>query len=360
MARVMKVLIDGHMIGSNEGGNERYTKNLFLALSKLREKNFEVKLLVDKNKVDKTTITFKNNIILKYIINNIQRLLFLIPKIVSNKKIDIVHSNYICPFYKNAKFVVTVHDLSFKYFPQFFSIRERLIFKLLLPYSLNLSDAIIVPSEFTKKELLRFYPKYSKKVGVIYEGVDSIFRKISKDTASKIIRQRFKPKNDFLLTINSKNPKKNINKVIEAYLKLKDKFPNLELVIVGGSKNIKKQYVNSSSIRILSHVSDLELNALYNLAKIFIYFSIYEGFGLPLIEALKCRTKVIASDIDVHREIAKDYVVYANPFSAEDLTKKIELVLKSNRRTQKGISNLYSWEKAAKQSLNLYQELYKK
>lgn len=358
----MKVLIDGHMIGSGEGGNERYTKNLFLFL----KKNIKEKVSVLVGKQGKS---FRGEGIIRNdkAGNNIFRLLFLIPRLVKEEGISIVHSNYISPFYKNAKFVITVHDFCFKYFPSYFSLRERLIFKYLLPYSLKLSDYIIVPSEFTKKELSKFYPQYEKKTSVIYEAAEENFHHIPrKNTVEKLRKMSKSITGPFLLAVNGKNPKKNINVIIKAYIKVQKTFPKLKLVIVGGEFNIDRKYLDNKGIVVLKNIDDEKLNLLYNAASIFIYFSVYEGFGLPILEALKCRALVICSDIQVHREIAKDSVTFADPYKGEDLALKIELLLKNKtyaekmRRNNGKINRFYSWTKTARETNQVYSYLDKK
>lgn len=357
----MRVLIDGHMIGSNEGGNERYTKNLFLSLIKNEKENISI-LVGEKGR----GIKRKQVIVRRSASNNIFRLLYLIPSLVNPQKIDVVHSNYISPFYKNSKFVITVHDFCFKYYPQYFSLRERIIFNFLLPYSLKFSDSIIVPSEFTKKELLKFYPQYRGKAFVIYEAAEDIFHYIPKKKAEEIIAKTFKLKSPFLLALNGKNPKKNINRIIEAYLRVQKQFPELKLVIVGNKFNIEKKYMNNKGIIILGKIKDAKLNVLYNAAEIFIYYSVYEGFGLPVLEALKCKALVVCSDIEVLREIAKNNVVYENPFNERDLAKKIATLLKNKdyaekiRRKSTGVNKIYSWENTARETLKIYKLLDKK
>ena len=349
------------MIGSNEGGNERYTKNLFLSLAKNRKER--IYLLVGKlgKKMPEKKIIFR-----KDADRNLFRLFYLLPWLIKVNKVDILHSNYISPFFKNAQYVITLHDMSFKYFPEYFSFRERLIFRYLLPYSLWLSDAVIVPSEFTKKEFLKFYPKYSKKTSVVNYAAEGIFRKIPRKLAQASRNTLLESEKPFLLAINSKNPRKNINRIIQAYLLIQKKFPGLELVIVGGNFNIDRKYLDNQKIKVLKNVNDDELNSLYNAASIFIYFSVYEGFGLPILEALKCKTLVICSDIEVHREIAKDFVTFANPYKAEDLAGKIELLLKNKAYAEKmrinssKINKLYSWSKTAKETFKVYTFLDKK
>ena len=349
------------MIGSNEGGNERYTKNLFFSLIKNEKEN--ISLLVGE---PGKSLQGKDVFVRKGADNNVYRLFYLIPRLVRTYGIDIIHSNYIAPFYKNAKLVVTVHDFCFKYFPQYFSLRERLIFNYLLPYSLILSDSIIVPSEFTKKELAKFYPQHIKKINVVYEAAEDVFNLISKNKTKKMITKTFKLNNPFLLALNGKNSKKNINRIIEAYIIVQEKFPELKLVIVGGNFNINKKYMNIKGIIILDNIKDKELNLLYNATSVFIYFSVYEGFGLPILEALKCKALVICSDIEVHREITKNTVIYVDPFNEKDLATKIELLLKDRSYAEKirtksfAINKIYSWEKTAKETLKIYEFLDKK
>ncbi len=346
----MKVLIDGHMIGENEGGNERYTRNLFHHLSLLKNGSFKPILL------DKERFTER-------IKHNIYRLVFNIPYIVKSQKIDIVHSNYVSPFIKNCKQVIMVHDLSFKIYPAFYNLKDKLIFNCLLPYSLRLADAIIVPSKYVEKEFAKQYPKYVDKLYVIPEGVDDNFYPIVKKTIRMSVNKVFKISRPFLLTINSKNAKKNINRVIKAFILLQKKFSKLKLVIVGGDFNISHQYKNLQNLRILNYVTDEQLNLLYNSATIFIYYSLYEGFGLPIIEALRCGALVVASDIEVHREISKDLLTYADPLNPKDLADKILFLLthknKAEKKRRKGlaVNGLYNWHKTARLTYEVYKKI---
>lgn len=352
----MRILIDGHMIGSGEGGNERYIKNLFLSLS--RRKEIDVTLLIAKQE---KFLKGNKTIIRAGALNNLYRLLYLIPSIVKNNNVGIVHSSYIMPFYKNAKFVSTVHDISFKYYPQYFSFRERLIFRFLLPYSLKLADVIIVPTEFSKKELLKFYPQYRNKIAKVSYGSDSVFKRLPKEKIDRLLDNRFKIKDPFIFAINGKNPRKNINTIIKAFLIVQEKNQELRLVIVGGNFNIEKEYLSNKGIMYLNKVSDEELNFLYNGARIFVYLSFYEGFGLPIVEALSCGTHVICSDTEVHREVAKSRVKYVKPWDEKKLARKMERLLKSKSKVRKVTRNEeFSWEKTAWETARVYKKLWEK
>lgn len=338
----MRVLIDGHMLGTGEGGNERYIKNLASGLQGL--KGIETKI-ASSSEVSR---------------NNLVRLFYDLPKISFSFKADIIHSTYILPFVKNAKFVVTVHDFSFRRYPQFFSGREKLIFNYLLPFSLARADAVIVPSIFSEKEALKFYPQLKGKLFVTYEAADKIFRPVDKISAKSFLYKKYAIKDPFLLVLNSKNPKKNINRVINAFRILRKTFPGLSLVIIGGSFNIKKPESKLEKVKIIERVTDEELVRFYNACEAFIYYSLYEGFGLPVIEALNCKTAVIASNIEVLKEITKNSITYANPLKAEDLAGKLNLLLEDRQMRGKIIENglriarTYSWKKTVEDTHKVY------
>lgn len=342
------------MIGNNEGGNERYTKNLATHLVKHEKGKTNNFVLIDHS-------YFKN--IPGKINRDLYRLFYFIPNLVNKLHLDVVHSNYIAPFYKNCKSVITVHDFSFKYYPKFYSLKEKVIFNILLPYSLYQADAIIVPSQFTKKEAIKFYPQYQNKIYVTYEAADDRFFTIGKKTAEKLLYRKYNFLKNFLLTINSSNPKKNINAVIEAFLSLKEKSSGLKLVIVGGDFNIKGPYKNRDDLVILNYIKDDYLNLLYNTCRIFIYYSLYEGFGLPILEAIKCGAAVIASDIKVHREITRNKIIYADLDNSQDLRNKITILLKDQNKTNNikeesaKVDKLYSWDNTAKQTQEIYKLL---
>lgn len=338
----MNVLIDAHMLGSKEGGNERYIHSLLDAFKELHKTDIH---------------SYKKNDS-----NNFKRLLVDIPREVKRWDYDIVHSTYNAPLVKNAKFVVTLHDVSFKRFPEFFNLKDRLMFDYLLPISLHRADAIIVPSEFTKKEAIKYYPYIGHKTYITPYAANKIFEKNTKFNLENKIFTKLAIKKPFILSLNSRNPKKNIQTVIHAFNKIRSTFTGLNLVIIGGDHNIDMSTL-SSRIRIIDYVKDDVLNSLYNLCEIFIYYSVYEGFGLPLLEASNCHTAIIASDTEVHREVTKDKLLYGLPGSAEDLSLKISAVLKDyNLRKNfadkaKEIAQLYSWQKTASLTYKIYQSL---
>jgi len=361
----MKVLIDGHMLGTGEGGNERYIENLSLALLKDKTQTLKTQIIVPQEYYRKLGKTLKKDFIGQDFPSNIIRIFCTLPKVAKDLEADIIHATYVGPFFSRFKLVLMVHDLTFKRFPEFFTFREKIIFDYFLPVSMAKAAAIVVPSEFTKKELISFYPRHAKKVFVTQEASSPQFKVINKNKARSQIEKKYKIRSPFLLAFNGKHDKRNINRVIEAFEQIKYDFPNLQLVILGGKYHIKKK-IDSKRIKILKNISDKDLAVLYNATEVVIYFSLYEGFGLPVLEAFSCKTPVIASDIPAIREVAGNAALYANPQSANDLAIKISKLI-GNKELQKKMSvkgfnkaSKYSWEKTAKETIKIYEFALKK
>lgn len=317
------------MLGQGEGGNERYTKNLAYALSH----KISVGILLSKRQALPRTLT-------PHLIppSNLLRLL-IVPLIIRIFRYDVYHANYFLPFWKprGVKYVITVHDLFFLREPERYSLRDRMVFRFLLPHSLWLCDAIIVPSKFIRGEFAKLYPRYLNKVHVTYEGVDPLFHHL---------KNGGKEKHPFFLAIASKNSRKNIDIICAAFRNARLK--NARLYIVG-SLPAGVQNIQEKAIRFLGYVSDRRLNKLYNGATALLYLSTYEGFGLPVIEALACGTPVIASDIPCLREIGGKNVRYIKP------ARLVEELRKSHKR--KFISIPYTWHNTAVRTIAVYWSL---
>jgi glycosyltransferase involved in cell wall biosynthesis len=330
----LKILIDGHMIGLHEGGNERYTYNLAYHLSRIAD----VGVVMYK----KLSINVKSHI---FFLNDFLRLLYL-PFFMKMKQYTLLHSNYILPFIKfpGTKYVITVHDLSFKRFPHLFSFKDRCIFSILFPYSLYLADAIVVPSQFTNSELRYFFPHINHKIIVTHEGVDPVFH----------ILPAQQKKQRYVICVTSKSKRKNIDSVIESFTRAK--FAGIKLVVVGIVAPLIK--INPS-VEYLEYVSDKKLNYLYNNALALIYYSSYEGFGLPIIEALSLNIPVIASDIPCHREIGKTFPHYVPVNNTAKLTQTIKKIVETKKRTivRQKILKMYNWDVTASKTLAFYKTL---
>jgi glycosyltransferase involved in cell wall biosynthesis len=358
----MKILIDGHMLGENEGGNERYIKDLSFALIKNSGSSNSIKIAVSSDYFLKQNDFSKKDLIKIKYKNNLYRLIYL-SKISSSYKFDILHSTYIAPPYlSNTASIVTIHDVSFNKYPEFYSFRERFIFNKLLPDSIKKAKAIIVPSFFTKKELQSIFPQYTDKIFVIYEAPNREFFFINKTAAKSEIRNKYKISDPFILTINSKNPKKNINSIIKSFNKIRSQKPNMKLIVIGDKSNVNEKMLKN--IVFFNNISDKDLNLFYNSSEFFISLSFYEGFNLPIIEALSTHALVIASDIPVNRELYKDSLIYSPLNNLREISKIMRETLlnldkiKANKLKKiPKIVKKYSYSNSAKSLLRVYKKI---
>ena len=249
--------------------------------------------------------------------------------------------------------IMTIHDLSFLENPKWFSRPYYWWYKVMTPLAVRTSKHIITVSEFSKREIRRFYPFVKDQdITVIYCATDeSLFRPLT---------QVAPPSERFALAVSSLDPRKNFNRLIEAF----DDIHNCKLYIVGASHRVFTPSTNTqhptSNTHYLGRVTDEELVKLYNQAACFIFPSLYEGFGLPPIEAMSCGCPVLVSDIPVLHEVCGDAAVYFNPYNPNDIRKTILQFLGSDKDRTRGYETArrFSWTASAKTLINLIKEKF--
>lgn len=239
--------------------------------------------------------------------------------------------------------IMTIHDLSFLRSPSWFSRKYYWYYKFMTPLAARTSSHIITVSEFSKSEILHFYPFLSEdKISVVYNAINSSIFKI--DNTVTTAKERF------VLTVSSIDPRKNFTSLLEAFNGIK----GVKLYIAGNyNKVFQKQkglLQDRNDVKFLGRVSDSELLELYNQADCFVMPSLYEGFGLPPLESMACGCPVLVSDIPVVREICADAARYFNPHSVEDIRRAIREQLECddstrNEQIRRGLENLdrFSW-----------------
>nr|WP_319022597.1 glycosyltransferase family 1 protein [Klebsiella aerogenes] len=249
-------------------------------------------------------------------------------------------------FYSNQ--IVTHHDITYAKFPNGFSLPFRLIYNTLPRFFLKRSRFIITVSEFSKKEIKQHYKIDEDKIDVIYNAVNESF--ISLDEKCSVDRT-----SPYFLAVSSQAYHKNFHGLIESFSNLPLDL-GIELKIIGGSStSLKAGGINnvSNNIKFLGRVSDEELIELYQNASGFIFPSLYEGFGIPPLEAQACGCPVIASNMAVMPEVLQNSVLYFDPLIKNDLCEKIitfmqDPVLRNNLHLE-GVKNVkrFSWECSA-------------
>jgi len=294
--------------------------------------------------------------------------------------IDLIHFPYFEPFFltlpivKRKKTVVTVHDLTPLVFPGFFpaGIKGKIkwnIQKILLKQA----NRIITDSISSKNDIVRFVGYPEEKIDVVYLAAGEQFKKLEIGNWKLEIEKKYGLPNSFLLYVGDVTWNKNLPRLIKAAIKA-----DIQLVMVGKAlteedfdKNnswnqdlaeVQKLAENKNIIR-LGFVPTEDLIALYNMATVFVMPSIYEGFGLPILEAMSCGCPVVTSKEGSIPEVAGDAAFYVDAYSEEDIAKGIKKVFKDNKfredLSEKGIRHAkrFSWEKTAAHTMEVYEKL---
>jgi glycosyltransferase involved in cell wall biosynthesis len=274
-------------------------------------------------------------------------------------EIDLFHApSFVVPRLARTPAVVTVHDLAFRIFPEFFDRRTRAYYAFFLEASLREAARIICVSESTAADLLRMYPFCRKKLRVVYNGFTD-FSTIAPDD-SVLDKLDVRP-DDYLLCVGAFNARKNISAVVSLVPLLLDRFPRLKLVVVGRVPDRKPENLHPA-VTFTGHVSDAALSSLYRNAALFVYPSKYEGFGFPLLEAMSVGTPVIYAKTSCLPEIAG--LDDSHSFSPDDRAQILERIVGLLRRGRAGVDvdgmrtslARFSWRRMCNETVEVYRE----
>ncbi|GAB4186251.1 MAG: glycosyltransferase family 1 protein [Calditrichia bacterium] len=252
--------------------------------------------------------------------------------------------------------IVTLHDIAYEKFPESFTVKFRLLYKFLVPKILSTSKHVITVSEFSKKEIMEFYNLSPQKISVVYNAVNNHFKPQKSETADK-----------YIFALSSNNYQKNFHSLLKAFRMLNRNDVKL---IVGGGKNPRVNQVSvqeysqvEDNIVFTGRLTDEELIQYYSNAECFVFPSLYEGFGIPPLEAQACGCPVIASNAASLPEILSDSAYFVNPIDIAEISDAINLLINSNELKatliQKGFENVarYSWEKSANKLMTIIERV---
>lgn len=288
-----------------------------------------------------------------------------------NYDLDIIHSPENAIFFmklKDVKKVVTIHD-SMYLFPESTTLISKLRYKFIMPRVIHTSDKIIAVSYNIKKDLITSFGVNESKIEVIYEAAHEKFKPLPKNEIN-FIKKKYNLKFPFILYVGLITMHKNISTLIHAYSKLKCRGLRHKLVIVGpkgwksnGIYKLVKELNLQNDIIFTGKIED-DLPAIYNAADVFVYPSLYEGFGLAPLEAMACGVPVITSNTSSFPEIVGDAGIMINPYDIDGFVESIYSVLTDpvlrEFMINKGFNNVkkFSWDKCAKETLSVYDKVH--
>ncbi len=370
--KVKRIGIDTRFFGPQDKGFGRYTEKLIENLEKL-DKNNKYFIFLRKerwNNYKPKNPNFKKVLADYKWYGTKEQILF--PLKLKKYNLDLVHfTHFNVPIFYRDKFMVTIHDLTLRKFPTFkksfknFLVYpfKKLAYKIVFKHAVKNSQKIIAISNHTKKDILKYYKIDHKKIKVIYNGISDLgVRPLSIERASLY-------KKPYLLYVGNAYPHKNLEKLILAFKKLINKKLNYQLILVGGDdyfyRRLKKhlnQEINQFNQRVIfpGFIPDKDLDIIYQNASLYVFPSLCEGFGLPSLEAMIRGVPVVCSNSSCLPEILGDAALYFDPLNIDNIFKAIKKALDSKNLRKKLINKgfnqvqKYSWQKMAKQTLNLY------
>lgn len=273
--------------------------------------------------------------------------------------IDVFHApSFVAPKLAKVPTVVTVHDLAFRIYPEFFDRRTKGYYGLFMHASLAQAKRIVCVSEATASDLVRFYPKFKQKVRVVYNGFSDFSRILPDDTVLDTLGVT---PDSYLLCVGALNARKNIQAVLSLAPQLREQYPRMRIVVVGRLPGPQRNQLDPSVV-FTGHISDAALSSLYRNAALFVYPSKYEGFGFPMLEAMSVGTPVAYSRASCLPEIAGLDECHAfDPDCPEDIFDTLVALLERGRdavdhdQVQASLAR-FSWERMRRETIEVYRE----
>jgi glycosyltransferase involved in cell wall biosynthesis len=281
---------------------------------------------------------------------------------------------YTAPPFCPVPVVVTIHDLAFEHLPQTFTRRGAWQLKMTVRRTARHAARIATVSEFSRKDIVTTYRLPKEKVVVTYNGVNANFNPSpNRSDEAVLIRQKYGIARAFILTVGSLQPRKNLVRLIRAYSQLRTQYPEFgeQLVIVGRKlwlhdeifKEVKEQRW-SKDVILTGYVPEEDLPALYRAARAFAYPSFFEGFGLPVLEAMACGTPVVTSNLSSMPEITGEGAMLVDPFEEQTIAAGLYCVVTDEslryRLREDGLlqAQRFTWRNTAEKTFQLYHETY--
>jgi glycosyltransferase involved in cell wall biosynthesis len=331
-------------------------KNVYIIATKWPNKILNALLLVGFVKLDKLIIkkvrqTFTNH-------NAIKQLdIFFSPNI------------HFISLSKKIKHILTIHDLSFYLYKQTYSWKRRLWHRCLRPKKqCILADNIITPSKHTRQDLIDKWQISNKKIAVLYPGVSDVFvQKEYTKEQKEALRKKYNLPQTYLLFLGTLEPRKNVRSLIDAFQTGRFAGKGYTLVIAGAAgwkdANIHQAIINTQGVQYIGYVDVVDKPLLYQLARVFVYPSVYEGFGIPVLESFVSGTPVVTSNRSSLPEVSDDAAYLINPDNSYDIVLALQRLL-SNKDLcgtlkEKGFqrAGVFSWEKSAEDFHNILHKL---
>ena len=369
----MRIAIDAHSVGARLGGNETYAVNLIEALAELDQENQYTIYVTRQPAVDRFADRWPNfRVRLTLPHTPLVRIPLTLSRELRRHPVDVLHVQYTAPPFTPCPVVTTIHDLAFEHLPETFNRRSWMQLRLTVRSTARRAAQIITVSEYSRQDIIKTYGVSPEIVSVTPEAAAPGFTRVTNETELQKIREIYGIEGDYILSLCSIQPRKNLVRLIAAYSLLRrshreGKLPQLVLAGKRGwldneTRRAAQREDVKADIRFSGYVADEHLNALYSGATCFVYPSYFEGFGLPILEAMKCGTPVIAGNRTSIPEVAGEAALLFDPFDVQSLVEALKRVLNDRQYgfmlSAKGLrrASEFSWQTTARLTLAAYEK----
>lgn len=358
----MKICIDLTSLAFNFSGIERYAMCISRELVKNKDSEFILlfcneihpvysEIIKEKN-IDTRIIKAKNSKLSKLKLFQISNL-FTLHSIKADAYVFLAFEPPI--LFRNKNIITTIHDLGYFEFPHMWHWYISLYGRIKIKAAIKHSSRIVTVSKFTKDRLMKHFKYPNNKIHVVYNAVDARFipSDISNERKRELKIKYNLPNKDFILCLGTIEPRKNMELLIDAYGELKDTNQIEKTLVIAGRKGWKVEKLlerlseqSRNDIRLTGFVDDQDLPDIYRLANCFVFPSVYEGFGIPPLEAISCGTQTIVSNIEVFKEVMEQATQYFKSNNKEDLKRALLSDKKISLNEMLNQSRKFKWEKS--------------
>lgn len=341
----MLIAIDCRTALARKTGDRTYTLNLLRGLAKLHQAgevphDWRFQLLLDAP--DTESVLPESPIFETQVLrapNSRLWTLWALPIHARRARLDLVHVQYLAPWVLNCPFVCTIHDVVWRVLPQTFPTKDRIVMRALMPSAARRAARILTGTHSSQNDIARFLRVPKSKIGVTPYAVDEAFYAPVAPERIEAVRAKYRLGNaPYILSVGVQQPRKNVPRLIAAFLQLKAAHPDWphQLVVTGkrGWGKTSSPTTHHPSLNFTGYVADDELPALYSGAQVFAYPSLYEGFGLPIIEAQACGCPVLTSNRSSMAEVAGDAAQLVDPRSVESIARGLETLMQDGARRE--------------------------
>ena len=369
----MHIAIDAHSVGAQLGGNESYITNLIESLADIDSVN-RYTLYVTKPEAAKRFANRWPNFTLRTTLPHtpLVRVPLTLSAELRRHPVDLLHVQFTAPPFCPCPVVASIHDLSFKHLPKTFKRRSRMQLRLTVGQTARKAARILALSEYSRGDIIETYGIAPDRVLVTPPAAPGHFAPVTEATELARVRRNYGIEDEYILSVGSIQPRKNLARLIAAYASLRRLRPQAklpQLVLVG-----KKAWLFDETLRAAAehdltsviiftgYVPEADLPPLYSGARCFIYPSYFEGFGLPVLEAMQCGTPVIAGNRTSLPEVVGDAGLLVDPFDEQALALAMAGIIENSDLAAelrvKGLKRArdFSWRKTARMTLEVYMQ----